>query len=231
MPDHLLNYYIDLVENHRLGPKPAPEADPSDLGSAVMQVLEALRVGGRPMRVTEIAAGVGSHENTVRGHLAQLLRRSLVTSDLASPEGRGRPAVLYEAGPRPGVRTHEYQALTGAFAADLIASGSGPHVRDRARRIGRAWGERLASSGTGVGEREHLDATLADLGFGPVRDGDLVRLTTCPLLDLAVENPDVICQVHLGLVDGTLDRGDDAEPAELTPFAEPGSCLLRVPVL
>lgn len=129
------------------------------------------------------------------------------------------------------MRTDEYRALTGAFAADLVASGNGPQVRERARAIGRAWGERLAAPDATVTEREHLDATLADLGFGPVRDDGLVRLTTCPLLDLAVENPDVICQVHLGLVDGTLDRGDADEPTELTPFAEPGACLLRVPHL
>lgn len=181
------------------------------------------------MRIAEIADGVGSHPNTVRSHLTQLLARSLVTSDTAPAEGRGRPAVLYEAGPQPGGRTEEYRALTGAFAADLVASGNTPQVRERARRIGRAWGERMASPAATTTEREHLDATLADLGFGPVRDGETVRLTTCPLLDLAVENPDVICQVHLGLVDGTLDRGGDDEPVELTPFAEPGACLLRVP--
>lgn len=183
------------------------------------------------MRVHEIASGVGSHENTVRSHLAQLLDRSLVTTATAPAEGRGRPAVLYEAGPRPGARTEEYRALAGAFAADLVASGRGPEVRERARRVGRAWGERLAAPEAKGGERRHLDATLADLGFGPVRDGDgaTVRLTTCPLLELAVENPDVICQVHLGLVDGTLGRGAAEEPVELTPFAEPGACLLSVP--
>jgi predicted ArsR family transcriptional regulator len=213
------------VENANLGPLPAPEADPSDLGAAVRRVLEALRQARRPLRVHEIADAVGSHENTVRSHLAQLIDRGLVTTRTAPAEGRGRPAVLYEGGPRPGRRTEEYQALAGAFAADLISSGSGPQVRARARRIGRAWGERMAAPETPVSEQEHLDATLADLGFGPERDGETVRLTTCPLLELAVENPDVICQVHLGLVEGTLARD---EPAELIPFAEPGACLLRV---
>lgn len=181
------------------------------------------------MRVSELATRLGSHENTVRSHLQQLRDRSLVTTRPAPAGGRGRPAVLYEAGPRPGARTSEYRALAGAFAADLVASGGGPGVRERARRIGRAWGERLASARREGGAGERLDATLADLGFGPVRDGDLLRLTTCPLLDLAVENPDVICQVHLGLVDGTLGRGEADEPSELTPFAEPGACLLRMP--
>ena len=212
-----------------MGPDPAPDADPSDLGAAVRQVLEALRAGGRPMRIAEVATAVDSHENTVRSHLAQLVDRGLVTTTRAPAQGRGRPAVLYLAGPRPGARTEEYRALTGAFAADLVASGNRPQVRRRARRIGRSWGERLAEPQATVSEGDHLDATLADLGFGPVRDGVTVRLTTCPLLDLAVENPDVICQVHLGLVEGTLGRGEGDAPAELTPFAEPGACLLRVP--
>lgn len=212
-----------------LGPRSAPDADPSDLGAAVREVLEALRDGGRPMRVHEIAASVGSHDNTVRSHLGQLLDRSLVTTTTAPVTGRGRPAVLYEAGPRPGARTQEYRALAGAFAADLVGNGRGPEVRRRARQIGRAWGERLATPEAKGGELHHLDAGLAELGFGPVREGDTVRLTTCPLLDLAVENPDVICEVHLGLVEGTLERDEADEQAELTPFAEPGACLLRVP--
>ena len=213
------------MENTNLGPRPAPEADPSDLGAAVRQVLEALRDGSGPMRVNEIAESVGSHENTVRSHLGQLIDRGLVTTRTAPSEGRGRPAVLYQAGPRPGARTEEYQALAGAFAADLIANGDVPAARTRARRIGRAWGERLASADASISERDHIDATLADLGFGPERSGEVIRLTTCPLLDLAVENPDVICQVHLGLVEGTLRRD---EAAELTPFAEPGACLLTL---
>ncbi|MHA7125977.1 helix-turn-helix transcriptional regulator [Janibacter indicus] len=216
------------MKNPPLGPRPAPAADPGDLGAA-QRVLEALREAGRPLRIGEIATAVGSHDNTVRGHLATLLERGLVETSTAPAEGRGRPAALYAAGPRPGARTDEYRSLAGAFAADLVASGDGPQVRSRARRIGRSWGEGLRPSTTKGGPHERLDAALADLGFGPRRDGDVVRLTTCPLLDLAVANPDVICQVHLGLVDGILDRGEGDGEAELTPFAEPGACLLRTP--
>lgn len=216
------------VENSNLGPVPAPEADPTDLGAAVRTVLEAVRDGAGPMRVTDIAHEVGSHENTVRSHLAQLVDRGLVLTRTAPAEGRGRPATLYEAGPRPGARTAEYQALAGAFAADLVTQGTGPAVRARARDIGRSWGRRMSSPAP-KGERGELESAMADLGFGPERDGETLRLTTCPLLDLAVENPDVICQVHLGLVDGLLGSEGAKGETELTPFAEPGACLLRVP--
>lgn len=212
-----------------LGPRPAPPSDPDDLGAAG-RVLEVLRAADEPLRIAEIAQAVGSHVNTVRGHLLTLSEHGLIASETAPTQGRGRPALLYSAGPRPGERTDEYRSLAGAFAADLVASGDGPQVRVRARRIGRAWGEGLRHPVAKGGPRRRLDATLADLGFGPERDGDLVRLTTCPLLDLAVENPDVICQVHLGLVDGILGRGETAPDAELTPFAEPGACHLRIPM-
>lgn len=216
------------MKNTALGPRSAPAADPADLGAAA-KVLAALRDAPEPLRIGDIAHAVGAHDNTVRGHLVTLMDRGLVTSSTVPAQGRGRPAALYSAGPRPGARTDEYRALAGAFAADLLASGSGTQVRERARLVGRTWGERLAPEASAGDAPGSLDATLADLGFGPERDGELVRLTTCPLLDLAVENPDVICRVHLGLVDGLLDRGAEAPETELTPFAEPGACLLLVP--
>ncbi|WP_338539244.1 helix-turn-helix domain-containing protein [Janibacter terrae] len=219
---------LDSVNNNSLGPRPTPRADPDDLGAAA-RVLEALRGGDGPLRIGEIAAAVGSHDNTIRGHLATLLERELIEAVPAPARGRGRPALLYSARPRPGGRAGEYRALAGAFAADLVASGGGPRVRARARRIGRAWGEHLATGAAQEGPRPDLDTALSDLGFGPERDGDLVRLTTCPLLDLAVANPDVICQVHLGLVDGIVDRREGDPEPQLTPFAEPGACHLRTP--
>lgn len=216
------------MKNNPLGPRPAPEADPDDLGAAGL-VLAAIRGAAHPLRVGEIARTVGSHDNTVRGHLATLIDLGLVESETAPVQGRGRPAVLYSAGPRPGVRIDEYRSLAGAFAADLVTQGSGPQVRERARRIGRTWGESLTPPPAKGAAPPDLDGVLAELGFGPQRDADVVRLTTCPLLDMAIANPDVICQVHLGLVDGIIDRGEGDAEAELTPFAEPGACLLRVP--
>ncbi|MDN5717661.1 MAG: helix-turn-helix domain-containing protein, partial [Janibacter sp.] len=107
------------MKNNPLGPRPAPEADPDDLGAAGL-VLAAIRGAAHPLRVGEIARAVGSHDNTVRGHLTTLLRLDLVESETAPAQGRGRPAVLYSAGPRPGVRTDEFRSLAGAFAADLV---------------------------------------------------------------------------------------------------------------
>jgi predicted ArsR family transcriptional regulator len=69
------------------------------------------------------------------------------------------------------------------------------------------------------------------LGFAPEtrREADRVRLTECPLLESARAHPDVVCNVHSGLVRGALaELGDETTEVELEPFAEPGACLLRM---
>jgi hypothetical protein len=67
------------------------------------------------------------------------------------------------------------------------------------------------------------------LGFAPDSDAAArsVALRQCPLLDAARRYPDIVCGVHLGMVQGALEvLGADARPARLEPFAEPGACRL-----
>ena len=75
-------------------------------------------------------------------------------------------------------------------------------------------------------------AILDDLGFAPQEspDCDTVRLRRCPLLDVARQYPEIICQVHKGLISGALTElgGDDAG-VDLLPFAEPDACRLVLP--
>ena len=55
------------------------------------------------------------------------------------------------------------------------------------------------------------------------------RLRRCPLLEAAVEQPEVVCSVHLGIVRGALDTwGTTSDETSLVPFAEPGACLLHL---
>jgi predicted ArsR family transcriptional regulator len=72
---------------------------------------------------------------------------------------------------------------------------------------------------------------LDELGFAPEADSRAatVALRRCPLLDAAREHPQVVCQVHLGIVRGALEHhGGDPEPTDLIPFAEPGACRLHL---
>ena len=55
-----------------------------------------------------------------------------------------------------------------------------------------------------------------------------MRLRRCPLLDVARQYPEMICQVHKGLISGALtELGGDDVGVDLLPFAEPDACRLR----
>ncbi len=201
--------------------------------------------------VAELVASVGGHPNTTRHHLRVLVGAGLVSEeDRALAGGRGRPAVGYavtRAGHEAlgagvgGSAAQEYVALAAAFAERLAERDGDPGAD--ARAIGRSWGSGLAArhaaEGGGVGRPPvgRVVGLLDRLGFSPEVEprpgpgsGPTVLLRTCPLLDAARRHPDVVCQVHLGLVAGALEA--DEQPADglrLLPFARPGACELALP--
>ena len=60
--------------------------------------------------------------------------------------------------------------------------------------------------------------------------GTTVLLRTCPLLDAARRHPEVVCQVHLGLVAGALEaHREPSDGLRLAPFSRPGACELTLP--
>jgi predicted ArsR family transcriptional regulator len=70
---------------------------------------------------------------------------------------------------------------------------------------------------------------LDELGFEPVSNSrsTVVHLRSCPLLDVARQYPEVVCQAHGGLIAGLLEAlGADGASARLHPFSDPGSCRL-----
>lgn len=203
------------------------------LSQARRAILELLEQQGRPMTIAELAARSGLHENTVRGHLDGLAAHDLVAREQEEPNGRGRPAWLWRA---QAVEADEYAGLAAALAHALRETSDRPE--EDAIRAGRGWGRSLAARRTTRSEdpasgrvRDLLDR----LGFAPEGEIDAatdtgeLRLTRCPLLEVAKEEPTIVCNVHLGLVGGALETYDAPDPdAELLPFAEPGACVLRL---
>ena len=207
--------------------------------------------------VAELAARVGGHPNTTRHHLRALAAAGLVEQRVLPAGGRGRPATHYsvspsgreEVSPAPGgAAAQEYVALAAAFAERLAERDGDPGAD--ARAIGRAWGTGLATrhgddDGVDLTARERVLRLLHRLGFSPEaeaeaeteaeapgasRSGTTVLLRTCPLLDAARQHPEVVCQVHLGLVSGALEtHRAPSEGLHLVPFARPGACVLTLP--
>ena len=226
----------------RKGPLPArrPRRLPP-LTRARAAVLQRLADQPEPCRVAALAAVTRQHPNTVREHLDALVADGYATRVAAEPDGRGRPAWLYAAVDRSEVAgedvvvAREYAGLAAALAAHLARSSGEPV--EESREAGALWGRQLAlASGrepapNATAARRQVVAMLGELGFDPDADdrAAVVKLRRCPLLEAAHEHPEVVCNVHLGLVSAALEElGADPEGAALKPFSEPGACRLEL---
>jgi predicted ArsR family transcriptional regulator len=193
-----------------------------------------LRTQEQPTTAAFVADRLGQHTNTVREHLDALVEDGWVTRERAPATGRGRPAWLYIAAPEPASTHGEYAGLATALAMQLAKSSTSP--REDAVAAGIEWGRHLAVAvaeepATPAAARRHVVRLLDGLGFAPSPDlrAMSVRLRQCPLLDAARRQPDVVCSVHLGIVRGALTTWHTAnDGTSLTPFAEPGACLLHL---
>jgi predicted ArsR family transcriptional regulator len=202
------------------------------------EVLAALRGAGRPMSISEIAKQLSIHPNTARFHLEALTKRGRVETVKPSHAKPGRPPLMFRAttgmdpdGPR------DYRMLAGVLADALARQGD---PQERAVTAGRAWARTEAVARDADVVRDHEQAVdrladlLAELGFAPERrsaaaDIGEIGLHNCPFLELADSRRDVICPVHLGLMQGALAAWDAPVTVDaLIPFAEPGLCIANL---
>jgi predicted ArsR family transcriptional regulator len=224
------------VENNEasaLGPRSGKRPEVQGLSRSRAMLLDMLRAQSEPTGLAALVASSGLHENTVRAHLDGLEKAGLISRERATPDGRGRPAWLWSAveqEPAP-----EYAGLAGALAATLHRTSADP-VGD-AVTAGTEWGRQLArehgrsEAANPLGNRREIVNLMDQLGFEPETGAraERVRLTRCPLLEVAKQHTEIVCNVHTGLVRGALSEyGDDRTEVELVPFAEPGACVLRL---
>lgn len=160
-----------------------------------------------------LAADLGLHQNTVRGHLQRLADAGLITSEPEHRYQRGRPRVLYS--PASGL------------------TGSNPAAAAQARRaltIGRAYRTLEPERPAPDDRLDVLEEHLESCGFEPRRCGDpLTVALTCPFADLYAEIGSELCGVHAGIIRSVLDRADgEVTLAELAPQEGSGTCLLRL---
>ena len=214
-----------------LGPVPTRARGPVHLSRARARLLEAMRANDRPVSLAELSALSGLHENTLRAHLLELADQGLVARRASEPEGRGRPAWLWFA--TDDRASTEYAGLATALATALTRTSPDPAADSVT--TGVDWGRSLARGAqpatTARDRRRRVVELMDTLGFAPEagREADRVRLTQCPLLESARAHPEVVCNVHAGLVRGALaELGDETTEVGLEPFAEPGACLLHL---
>jgi predicted ArsR family transcriptional regulator len=207
-------------------------------------MLDLVRSADGGLTAGQVVEATGLHPSTVRAHLDQLTESGLLTRHRHGDGSPGRPAWRYQAVPRPdgddGQPTdahRPYRELAAALIEHLARDADDPHTAGV--RAGRGWGRALAAPLAGATSRkgpvDGLVRVLDQLGFTPqvVERPDpgsaVVHLRSCPFLELALANPDVVCGVHQGVIGGALGAlGASAADADLQPFAAPGACVVRV---
>lgn len=207
------------------------------------EVLKALKDAAAPLTIVDLADLVGVHPNTVRFHLATLVEHGQVERVAAEHRLPGRPPQLFQVAPgMDPTGPRRYQALATALVHS-VAAESDPG--GRALEAGRAWGRELASSAwdgvvngpeskAGPGESvDRLITMLDELGFAPERDEDepgrRIGLRHCPFLELAVEQPEFVCPLHLGLMQGAMQGWRAPVGVDrLERFVTPDRCLTHL---
>jgi predicted ArsR family transcriptional regulator len=200
-------------------------------------ILSILKNAPEPLSIQRLAEQLGVHPNTVRFHLDGLIKAGRVDRTLGQGAGPGRPPVLYRA--HRGM-DHEgpsnYQLLAAMLANHLKASRNPTKT---ACEVGQAWGPSLLELAPGRVRRsktevvDQLVKKLADVGFAPEphegRRTTQIRLRHCPFLDLAVEAPELICAIHLGLMQGVVGALNGPVTVDrLESFVEPDLCVAHL---
>jgi predicted ArsR family transcriptional regulator len=100
-----------------------------------------------------------------------------------------------------------------------------------ALEAGREQGALDARRHRGASEQA-LDAELAELGFDPesvVDDTGLtVAFTRCPFRELAEQNPELVCSMHRGLVEGFVEARGDGTVIDFHDLADRTPCQVEI---
>jgi predicted ArsR family transcriptional regulator len=197
-------------------------------------------VVGRPDAVSrdQAAAGVSLPRHTAKFHLDRLVEEGLLETEFRRLSGRrgpgaGRPAKLYRRADRQvtvSLPDRRYD-VAGRLLARAVgqAATEGTPVRLAVAESAGEEGRRIAAT---PGPRlpvplEDAAAVLAQQGYEPRLEEDVVVLANCPFADLAREHTALVCGMNLDLVGAFLaERGCPGVQATLDPGA--GRCCVTL---
>jgi predicted ArsR family transcriptional regulator len=190
----------------------------------------------RPLTTAEVADMLSLHPNTVRPHLERMRDAGLVEVHVGGRGEIGRPQHRYGLtpdAPSLGLEPPVMPILArmvlsmaerlGAEPSDAYAVGADEGAR-------RAGPFRRAPSSL-----EALVSDLDRLGFDPVvsdADADpenaVIAFANCPFGELAAQHPDLVCNLHHGLVAGFVREMGDTEVREFCSVVDRTPCQVTV---
>ena len=200
-----------------------------------LRVLRSLAQVPEGQGVQDLAVRVGLHVNTVRLHLDYLVTEGMVTRHSQERSGPGRPRLTFTAVARPPQGHKRSYRLLAEILAGFVAATT-PDVAAVATGVGRSWGQYLTERPAPyrvTGDEESLTELvriLDEIGFGPevvaFEQRRELRLRRCPFLEVAQVHREVVCAIHLGLMQGALAEMRAPFTADsLDPWVEPSLCV------
>lgn len=165
-----------------------------------------------PVATADIATSLSLHANTVRPHLERMRDVGLLDVRIDTRATRGRPQHLYTlAADAPSLGLEPPVFPTLARMLLRLAETAGLDAEDAAD-AGREQGVIEANRSTETGDVERMVEHLVNFGFDPEivsddHDDFTVCFTNCPFAELARVNPDIVCSLHRGLLEGVVAEG------------------------
>lgn len=184
----------------------------------------------RPLATAEVAEFLDLHPNTVRPHLERMRDVGLLEARPDSRGAVGRPQKMYSLAsdaPSLGLEPPVFPMLARMLMELAVDAGV---EAEPAAEAGRQQGRRLAHRSSGP-DRPCVQAAIGmldELGFDPAAvDGDgatMVAFGHCPFADLAQSNPDLVCSLHRGLLEGFVDEVGGAQVVDFHDLADRAPC-------
>jgi predicted ArsR family transcriptional regulator len=189
-----------------------------------------------PVSRDQASAGLALPRHTAKFHLDRLVADGLLETEFRRLSGRrgpgaGRPSKLYRRADRQVAVTlpERRYDVAGRLLARAVerAAADGTPVRVAVGASAAEEGRRIAAT---PGPHlpvpiEEAVSVLAQRGYEPRADGEVVVLANCPFADLAREHTELVCGMNLDLVSAFLaERGYSSVVARLDP-AEGRCCV------
>jgi len=188
----------------------------------------------KPLATAEVAESLGLHPNTVRPHLERMRDVGLLAVEVDASGAVGRPQHLYSLAAESPALGFEPPAFPVLARMLLRLAGSAGLGRADAVDAGREHGVASAGRHGEIGCLEALGAELTALGFDPesITDGEVTTtaFTRCPFRDLAEADPEVVCGLHRGLVEGFVEARGGADVIAFRDLSDRAPCQVDVRV-
>jgi predicted ArsR family transcriptional regulator len=188
-----------------------------------------------PLSTADIAESLGLHPNTVRPHLERMREVGLLDVRTEVRSQVGRPQHLYSVAPDApslGLEPPTYPVVARMLLRMAARAGlSGDDAVEAGREQGRADAHAYAAAPSCL---EAVIAQLSVLGFDPAVDGSedgetaVVAFAHCPFRELAEANPDLVCNLHRGLLEGLVQEVGGGEVDDFHTLVHRQPCQVTI---